>query len=124
MSVVVSIRNGNISDTLKNYAEAKASALVEGYPKITSTKVVLDAQKSRYKAEILIIGKKFNIEAEHEEYDMYDAIDAVIEKAGIQLKKYYDKKQDHFKPDAAIKNIELKNEENAKYDDEEEETNI
>ena len=98
MSVIVSIRHGNISDTLKRYAETKAEAIVSDYPKITSVRVILDCQKSHHKAEILVRGKHLNIEADYESFDMYDSIDAVVEKTNTQLRRHLDKVQDHYKP--------------------------
>ncbi len=97
MSVIVSIRNGNISNTLKVYAETKAEAILSDYPKITSVRVILDCQKSRHIAEILVRGKNLNIEADYESFDMYDSIDAVIEKSNTQLRRHLDKVQDHYK---------------------------
>ena len=97
MSVIVSIRNGNISDTLKQYAENKAETIANDYPKITSVRVILDCQKSRYKAEIIVRGKNLNIEADFESFDMYDSIDAVVEKTNTQLRRHIDKVQDHYK---------------------------
>ncbi|MEI6055824.1 MAG: ribosome-associated translation inhibitor RaiA [Lentisphaerota bacterium] len=97
MSVVVSVRNGNISETLKEYAENKVSKLIEDYPIITSIKVILDMQKTRSKAEIIVRGKSTEVEADVETYDMYESIDKVVEKAHSQLKKHHDKLQNHRK---------------------------
>jgi putative sigma-54 modulation protein len=97
MSVIVSIRNGNISDTLKRYAEDKADAIATDYPKITSVRVILDCKKSRHKAEMLVRGKNLNIEADFESFDMYDSIDTVLEKINTQLRRHLDKVQDHYK---------------------------
>ena len=116
MSAIVSIRSGNISDTLKLYAETKAEAIVSGYPKITSVRVILGCEKSRYKAEILIRGKNLNIEADYEAFDMYDSIDAVVEKAKTQLRRHLDKVQDHFKPSKLTPIVEEKTEEEAEED--------
>ena len=116
MSVIVSIRNGNISDTLKLYAENKAEAIVSGYPKITSVRVILDCQKSRYIAEILVRGKNLNIEADYESFDMYDSIDAVIEKTKTQLRRHLDKVQDHYKPSKLTPIVKEKTEEEAEDD--------
>jgi len=97
MSVVVSVRNGNISETLKKYAENKASKLLDDYPKITSIKVILDMQKTRSKAEVIVRAKGVDVEADVETYDMYESIDSVVEKAHAQLKKQHDKIQNHHK---------------------------
>ena len=95
MSVIVSVRNGNVSDTLKKYAESKAGKLVEEYPKITSVRVTLDMQKFRCKAELIVRGKNVDMEADYESFDFYESIDAVIEKVIHQLSKYIDKVKDH-----------------------------
>lgn len=97
MSVVVSVRNGNISETLKEYAENKASKLLDDYPKITSIKIILDMQKTRSKAEVIVRAKGADVEADVETYDMYESIDSVVEKAHAQLKKAHDKIQNHHK---------------------------
>ncbi len=111
MSVIVSIRNGNISDTLKQYAENKAKVIANDFPKITSVRVILDCQKSRYKAEIIVRGKNLNIEADFESFDMYDSIDAVVEKTNTQLRRHIDKVQDHYKSSKIQPVVEDKTEE-------------
>ena len=113
MSTIVSIRGGSISDTLKLYAETKAEAIVSGYPKITSVRVILSCQKSRYKAEILVRGKNLNIEADYESFDMYDSVDAVIEKAKKQLRRHLDKVQDHHKVSKITPSVKEQTEEEA-----------
>ncbi len=95
MSVIVSVRNGNVSDTLKKYAETKAGRLVEEYPKITSVRVTLDTQKSRCKAELIVRGKDIDMEADNESFDFYESIDTVVEKVVHQLSKHVDKVHDH-----------------------------
>lgn len=97
MSVVVSVRNGNISETLKEYAENKASKLLEDWLKITSIKVILDISKTKNKAEILVRAQGVDIEADMESYDMYESIDSVVKKAHIQLQKHHDKLLNHHK---------------------------
>ncbi len=114
MSVIVSIRNGEISDTLKTYAENKANTIVSDFPKITSVRVILDCQKSRHKAEILVRGKNLNIEADHESFDMYDSIDTVVEKTNTQLRRHLDKIQDHHKP-TKLSPVEEEEEEEEEY---------
>ena len=98
MSIIISVRSGNLSDTLKDYAEKKAQVIVEDYSKITSVRVILDTQKSRFKAEVIMRGKNINIEADHESYEMYDSIDTAMEKVAKQLRRHLDKIQDHKKP--------------------------
>ena len=112
MSVIISVRNANISDTLREYAETKANTVASDYPKITSINVVLGSQKHRYKAEIIVRGKNLNIETDVESYDLYDSIDAVINKAGTQLRKHFDRVQDHHKA-SKLSEMEIAEEEKA-----------
>ena len=95
MSIIVSVRNGNVSDTIKKYAETKAGKLIEEYSKITSVRVTLDVQKTRCKAEFIVRGKNVDMEADYESFDFYESIDAVIEKINHQLSKHIDKAYDH-----------------------------
>lgn len=97
MKAIVSVRNGNISETLKEYAVNKADSLFEDYPKITSINIVLDMQKTRSKAEVIVRAKGLEVEADTETYDMYESIDSVVDKAHAQLKKHHDKMQNHHK---------------------------
>lgn len=97
MSIIISTRNNNVSDTLKEYAEKKARIIVESYPKITSVRVIIDSQKSRYTAEIIVRGKELEVEATAESFDVYESVDAVIEKANKQLRRYIDKKHNYGK---------------------------
>lgn len=97
MEIIVTGRHMEVSDALREYAEKKILEAVEGAHKINSGKAILEIQKGRSKAEIIIHGKHLNIEAEAEAYDMYQAIDKASEKAGKQIEKYLDKVQDHHK---------------------------
>ena len=95
MSVIVSVRGGEVPDKLKKYAETKADRLIEEYPKITSVRVTLDTQKARCKAEMVVRGKNIDMESDHEAFDFYESIDTALEKIGLQLGKYFDKMYDH-----------------------------
>ncbi|HBM15523.1 MAG TPA: ribosome-associated translation inhibitor RaiA [Lentisphaeria bacterium] len=97
MSVTISVKNGNISETLKEYAQNKAAKLIEDFPRITTVTIVLDMQKTRSKAEIIVRAKQTDIEADAETYDMYESVDTIIEKAYAQLKKQHDKITEHRK---------------------------
>lgn len=114
MTIMVSGRHVSVTDEMKEYAEGKLKAILEDKHKITNVKIVLDLQKTRHKAEIIVHGKNLNIEADSESYDMYESIDNAMNKIDRQISKYFDKKQDHHK--AAHVNIPVVNE-----DDEDEE---
>ena len=97
MSVIVSGRHLQVSDALRQHAEEKVGAIIDGLPKITSARVILGIQKAHQTAEIIIHGKNLEIEAVHEAFDMYEAIDHAADKAAKQLRRFFDRIQDHHK---------------------------
>jgi len=82
---------------MKNYAEEKLKGILEDKHKITNVKIVLNLEKTRHKAEIIVHGKNLNVEADSESYDMYESIDDAVGKINRQITRYFDKKQDHHK---------------------------
>lgn len=99
MTVNVSKRSESISDEMKTYAEAQVQGVIESYHKITSASVILGMEKHRFKAEALVHGKHIDIEADHEAFSLKEAIDVVVDNVDKQLRKHFDKVQDHHKPD-------------------------
>jgi putative sigma-54 modulation protein len=97
VAVTVSGRHLELTDAMKNYAEEKLSAVLEGRHKITRAEVVLSREKTRSKAEVIVHGKKLDAEAVCEAYDMYEAIDEAVAKVERQIERYFDKMQDHHK---------------------------
>lgn len=98
MEIIVSGRHLEVENETKKYIDEKlTSALDFKSLKITSARVILDMQKNRFKAEIIVNLKQLSVEADAETYDLYESIDAAVEKIGTQVKRYMDKKQDHHK---------------------------
>ncbi len=97
MEIIVSGRHISVTEAIKTYAEEKLEAILASYHKIGTVRVVLDVQKARCKAEIIVHGKNLDMEADAESYDMYESIDTAIAKIDHQLTKYFDKIQDHHK---------------------------
>ncbi len=97
MEIIVSGRHLSVTEDIKSYAEEKLAGILDGYHKISSVRVVLDVQKARCKAEIIVHGKNINVEADAESYEMRESIDAAVAKIDHQISKYFDKIQDHHK---------------------------
>ncbi len=98
MDYIVSTRSDLVSDAMKTYAEKTMLSVVEFYPKIISVSVILDSQKERFSAEVVVYGAHIDIEAKHEAFEMRDSIDKVADKIDKQLRRYLDKVQNHHKP--------------------------
>lgn len=106
MEIIVSGRHVTVSDEMKEYVKQKLDAVLEGRPlKISSVRVILDVQKNRHKAEVIVHIKHHNLEADAETYDMYESIDAMVEKIEVQIFRYLDKVQDHHKAGRTARKI-------------------
>jgi ribosome hibernation promoting factor len=105
MTIMVSGRHVEVTDAMKDYAESKLQAILEDRHKITNATIVLDLQKTRHKAEVIVHGKNLNVEADSESYDMYGSIDDAMGKIDRQISRYFDKKQDHHKTHSSLPRI-------------------
>ncbi len=96
MIVNVTGRHVEISDTLREHVESRLQAEFEGFPRIESVHVILMSEKHRRVAEIVAqVPHHGIVEAKHESGDMYASIDAAIEKAAVQLRKWVEKRHEH-----------------------------
>ena len=87
--VKVTGRHVSITEPIKDYAIKKVEGLHLDYPRIIDAQVILDVEKHRHFAEIILhCNNHITIEASHECDDMYAAIDGVIAKIARQMRKY------------------------------------
>jgi putative sigma-54 modulation protein len=77
-----------VTDSLREYAQKKIEGLHLDYPRIIEAKAILDVQKNRHIAEILLFcANHIVIEAHTEGQDMYAAIDETIDKIARRMRK-------------------------------------
>jgi putative sigma-54 modulation protein len=97
MQIIIAGRHFTVSDALKQEINERLEGmLTHVHLKISTVRVVLDVEHTnRCKAEIVINMKNSVFEADVTTRDMYEAIDAVMDKIGTQVRKYLDKKQQH-----------------------------
>jgi putative sigma-54 modulation protein len=106
MEIIVTGRHFDVNEKLKNYVLEKATLVLSEYRKLTSVRIVLDLQKTRAKAEIIVHGKNINYEADSETHDMHKSIDEALAKVDKQILKHFEKVQDHHKSTKLTKNME------------------
>lgn len=88
LPVTVTVRHEEVTDSLRDYAHKKIKSLHLDYPKIIEAKVILDVQKNRQIAEIILFcTNHITIEAHSESRDMYVALDETIEKIARRMRK-------------------------------------
>lgn len=88
LPITVTVRHETVTDSLREYAQKKIEGLHLDYPKIIEAKAILDVQKNRHIAEILLFcTNNITIEAHTEGGDMYAAIDETINKIARRMRK-------------------------------------
>jgi putative sigma-54 modulation protein len=93
MQISVTFRQIEPSEALKNYVTdrlGKFSRYLEGP---VEAHVVLGLEKFRHLADVTIDSNGRVIKGKEENNDMYAAIDLVMDKIGMQLKKFRDKQR-------------------------------
>jgi putative sigma-54 modulation protein len=89
LPITVTVRHEEVTDALRDYAIKKIESLHLDYPRIIEAKVILDVQKNRHVAEIILYcANRITIEAHTEDKDMYTALDETIEKIARRMRKH------------------------------------
>lgn len=88
LPITVTVRHESVTDPLREYAQKKIEGLNLDYPRIIEAKAILDVQKNRHIAEILLFcANHIVIDATTEGQDMYAAIDETIDKIARRMRK-------------------------------------
>jgi len=95
MQTSITFKNLDSSENLKSYAIEKLNRFDKYLYNPAEANVVLSVEKFRHIAEVSIIGDKLKINGKDETTDMYSAIDLVLDKLEIQIKKNRQKIKKH-----------------------------
>ena len=105
--VKVTGRHVSITEAIKDYAHKKVENLHLDYPRIIEAHVILDVEKHRHFAEVILhCNNHITIEASHECDDMYASIDGVIDKIAQQMRKYKTKILRNHRPRGFVKHFD------------------
>ncbi len=95
MNTTVTFRHVQPSEALKAYAEEKIGRIDKYLQEPIDAHWVLMVEKIRHIADVTILVNGITIKAEEETNDLYRAIDKVVDKIEIQVKKYKEKLKNH-----------------------------
>ena len=96
VQINVTGRHLGVTEPIKDYARKKIESIGVDFPRILDAHVILDVEKHRHTAEVILhCGNHIIIEARAESEDMYASIDEVVAKAARQLRKAKTKIQRH-----------------------------
>ncbi len=96
MSITVTGRQLEITAAIRERAESRLEPLMaDATVKAGSASVVISRSKNRFEVSLIVNCKYHTIKSEVEDFDLYKAIDAAVDKAGSQLKVLHDKIHEH-----------------------------
>ena len=110
-NITVTVRHENVTDSLRDYAEKKIEGIHLDYPRIIEAKAILDVQKNRHVAEIILFcANHITIDASSETEDMYKSIDETIDKIARRMRKHKTRllKKYRPRPEETIKHLDEK----------------
>jgi putative sigma-54 modulation protein len=106
--IKVTGRHVSVTEAIKDYALSRIEHLHLDYPRIIEAHVILDVEKHRHFAEIILhCTNHITIEASAETDDMYASIDGAFAKIAQQMRKYKTKILRNHRPRGqSIRHIE------------------
>ncbi len=109
--VMISVtgRHVSVTEPIKEYARKKIENLGLDFPRIHDVHVLLDVEKHRQTAEVVVhCANHIVVEARAESNDLYASIDEVVAKAMRQLRKAKTKIQRHLPRTAQPYEVDLR----------------
>ena len=97
--IQVTGRHVSVTDAMKEYCRRRLACLHLDYPKIIEVQVILDVQKYRHTADLILhCSNHITLEASTESDDMYASIDQVVDKIARQMRKYKTRLMQRHRP--------------------------
>lgn len=120
MKITVIARHLELDDDTRSYAEKKLQKIETFFGRIMEAIMVLSAEKHRRIAEVTLKAKHVTFHATEETENIRSAIDNVMEKVEIQIKKFKEKLRDNRRRAKGL-SVETQSEAVEVADDEDEE---
>jgi len=110
LPIQVTGRHVSVTEAMKEYCRRRLSCLHLDYPKIIEVQMILDVQKYRHTAEVILhCNNHITLEATAESGDMYASVDEVVDKVARQMRKYKTRLMRHHRPRKnAVRHLEEK----------------
>lgn len=98
-NIVVTGRHIEVSDAIREFATKKIQGIHIDYPRIVEARVVVDVQKDRQVAEIVLFcADHITIQASTAGPDLYAAIDETVTKIMRRMRKHKTRLMKRFRP--------------------------
>lgn len=109
MPIEITARHMEGAAAAKVYAQKRSEKLIEAFPRIEHIHVILDVEKHRHEAQVVVQAKNhIRLEAEETSENMVNSIDVAFDRTEKQLRKQVEKIHDHrIKPGEAAEKQDL-----------------
>lgn len=107
MDIQVTGRHMDITEAITNYARGKAEGELTPFSRVESVHVIMNVEKYRHIADVVVQASNLRVEGKVESDDMYNSIDGAMEKVVKQLRKAKEKVQSHKADGIAKTELEL-----------------
>ncbi|MBQ9836039.1 MAG: ribosome-associated translation inhibitor RaiA [Akkermansia sp.] len=98
-NIIVTGRHIEVTDAIREFATKKIQGIHIDYPRIVEARVVVDVQKDRQMAEIVLFcADHITIQASTVAADLYAAIDETVTKIMRRMRKHKTRLMKHFRP--------------------------
>lgn len=98
MQIKISARHGHLSEELQQHIRDKAEKLVHIFQRLMMIEVLVDAQHEEKIVEFLVSAEhKHDFVASERHKDLLAAVDLVLAKLEMQIRKYKEKVQNHHR---------------------------
>ncbi len=100
MQIHISGQNIEVTAALRQHVEDKIEKFPRLFANLTSLNVVLSVERHEHKADGTLGASGKVLHAVDVKEDMYAAIDGMVEKLVVQLRKHKEKLKDHHQAEA------------------------
>ncbi len=99
MNITLTGRHIEITDAIRDFAIKKVQGIHIDYPRIIEARVIVDVQKDRQTAEIVLFcADHITIQASTTNANLYAAIDETISKITRRMRKHKTRLMKHYRP--------------------------
>jgi putative sigma-54 modulation protein len=104
VQIKISVRHGHLSEDMQRFIRDKAEKLLHYFERLTMIEVTVDLKKDQKQVEFVVQAEhKHDFVARETHPDLIAAVDLVLDKLALQLRRYKEKIQDHRRTPSAGK---------------------
>lgn len=94
MQMHITGRHVEVTDDVRSYVEKRVKKIEAIFNRIIDLQVVIELEKNRYFAEIILATAKATFHAQGETHDIFSSLDAVMDKIERQIRRHKERIKD------------------------------